>query len=50
MKIAIYGITGAGKDFLINKLVKSLNLKVFHIKGSTELYRLSREKFVKNFK
>ena len=50
MKIAIYGITGAGKDFLINKLVKSLNLKVFHIKGSTELYRLSREKFGKNFK
>ena len=50
MKIAIYGITGAGKDYLIDKLVKSLNLKAFHIKGSTQLYRLAKEKFSKNFK
>lgn len=50
MKIAIYGITGAGKDYLIDKLVNSLNLKALHIKGSTELYRLAKEKFGKNFK
>ena len=50
MKIAIYGITGAGKDFLINKTLKSLILNFFNILVSNQLYILSIEKFGKNFK
>ncbi len=48
MKIAIYGISRAGKDFLINKFVQN-NSDFYHLKGSETLKDLSMRKLKKPF-
>ncbi len=53
MKIAIYGITCAGKDYLIQKIVAMLNEKKsnssIHLPGSKILFSLSETNYAKNF-
>lgn len=48
MKISIYGVSRAGKDYLIEKLVAKAE-KLTHIKGSATLKMLSEENLGKPF-
>lgn len=41
MKIAIYGVSRAGKDYLIGNVIKS-GAPIFHLRGSETLKRLSQ--------
>lgn len=45
MKIALYGISRCGKDYLITKIVELLATHIKHFKGSETLRRLAKEKF-----
>lgn len=49
MKIAIYGISRCGKDYLIQQLLLRLSNKLLHFKGSETLRRLAFEKYNKPF-
>ncbi len=54
MKVAIYGVSASGKDFLIEKVVKAFNCenanRAIHLKGSTILKSLAKEHFGQDFK
>lgn len=54
MKIAIYGVSRCGKDYLIKKIVNYLNtnsqINTFHLEGSKTLNELSNSKFGYAFK
>jgi len=54
LKIAIYGVSRSGKDYLIKHLIKYLNLNssisACHIEGSSSLNLLSNEKYSCSFK
>lgn len=53
MKIAIYGTSRSGKDYLISKTVELLHLKGInarHIKGSETIFNLANEKYGQSFK
>ena len=49
MNIALYGVSRCGKNFLIERLLESINKKeantLYHVNGSGILDRLSNEKF-----
>lgn len=49
MIVAVYGISRAGKDYLIDDLVSLHPLEIAHIKGSFELINLSQQRYNKNF-
>ncbi|MDE6690473.1 MAG: HAD hydrolase family protein [Clostridia bacterium] len=48
MKIAIYGVSRAGKDYLIGNAVNKVP-QLYHLRGSETLKRLSQEKLGKPF-
>lgn len=53
MKIAIYGVSRSGKDYLIAKLIEYLaqrKMPLYHVKGSETLNEISMGKFNKLFK
>ncbi|MBE3762617.1 AAA family ATPase [Vibrio parahaemolyticus] len=54
MKLAIYGVSRAGKDYLIKNVIAHLQettlLTVIHIEGSKTLNALAQEMFQKTFK
>ncbi|HDR1799011.1 AAA family ATPase [Pasteurella multocida] len=53
MKIAIYGVSRSGKDYLIERVVeylKTQNISALHIKGSATLNALSKQKYGMQFK
>ncbi|SMS02538.1 hypothetical protein VIM7927_03871 [Vibrio mangrovi] len=54
MKLAIYGVSRAGKDYLIKNVIAYLQanttLTVIHIEGSKTLNALAQDKFQKTFK
>lgn len=54
MKIAIYGVSRSGKDYLIERIVNHLNKNnkktAFHLKGSLTLNTLSNERYGCSFK
>ncbi|WBF66929.1 AAA family ATPase [Desulfovibrio subterraneus] len=54
MKIAIYGVSRAGKDYLIEKVVAQLNagdqMRALHMKGSATLNILAKKNFNTSFK
>lgn len=53
MKIAIYGTSRSGKDYLIGKIVEHLHLNdvnAKHIKGSETIFNLSKKKYGQDFK
>lgn len=54
MKIAIYGVSRSGKNYLIERLINHLNTNsnktVFHLKGSETLNQFAKDKFGKLFK
>lgn len=48
MKIAIYGVSRSGKDYLLEQVVEHLNIQgisAFHLKGSTTINELSKNKY-----
>jgi len=45
MKIAVYGISRSGKDYFISHLLQSTNKSAIHVKGSTELRKLSNSQY-----
>jgi len=53
MKIAIYGVSRAGKNYLIERVVKRLNTgsqkRAFHLEGSTTLNILAKKTFDTSF-
>lgn len=54
MKIAIYGVSRAGKNYLIERIVKQLNSgdqkRAFHLEGSTTLNILAKKAHNTSFK
>jgi len=54
MKIAIYGVSRAGKDYLIKRIVKQLNAgapkRAIHLKGSVTLNIMAQKAFDTTFK
>ena len=51
MKIAIYGISCAGKDTFINQLLEKPQMKIFfHLKGSEKLNELAEKRYSETFK
>lgn len=53
MKIAIYGVSRSGKDYLIEELTEYLvqrNVPLYHVKGSKMLNKISMSKYQKQFK
>lgn len=53
MKIAIYGVSRSGKDYLIKKLIEYLGQRkvpLYHLKGSETLNEISMSRFQKQFK
>ena len=53
MKIAIYGTSRSGKDYLIEKTVEHLQLNginAIHIKGSETIFNLANRKYGRDFK
>lgn len=53
MKVAIYGVSRSGKDYLIEELVKYLvqrKVPLYHVKGSETLNEISVSIFQKRFK
>lgn len=53
MKIAIYGTSRSGKDYLIGKTVEHLHLNgvnAIHIKGSETIFNLANKKYGRDFK
>jgi len=49
MKIAVYGISRSGKDYLIDSLVNLHPDLFYHVKGSAELRRIASEIYGKAF-
>jgi adenylate kinase len=49
MKIVLYGVSGSGKNYLIDKVVKRTN-GIKYLSGSTTLKRLAEEQFSMDFK
>ena len=48
MKIALYGVSRAGKDYLLERVVQSLlaqNITAIHIKGSATLNELAQQEY-----
>ena len=48
MKIALYGVSRAGKDYLLERVVQSLlaqNITATHIKGSATLNELAQQEY-----
>lgn len=45
MKIAIYGVSRSGKNFMIEKLVKQLGNNAFHLNGSLTLNKMAANRF-----
>ncbi len=54
MKIAIYGVSRAGKNYLIERIVNRLNsdsiARAFHLEGSTTLNDMADKKYGASFK
>ncbi|MGB5989601.1 MAG: AAA family ATPase [Marinifilaceae bacterium] len=50
MKIAIYGVSRSGKNFMIEKLVKQLGNNAFHLNGSLTLNKMAANRFNCSFK
>lgn len=53
MKIAIYGVSRSGKDYLIEELIEYLiqrKMPLYHMKGSETLNEISMSKYQKQFK
>lgn len=50
MKIAIYGVSRSGKNYLIDKLIPLLAGRSYHLEGSQTLNQMSIEKFGCRFK
>lgn len=53
MKIAIYGVSRSGKDYLLERIIQHLKtekISALHIKGSQTLDKLSIQKYNKKFK
>lgn len=50
MKIAIYGVSRSGKNFMIEKLVKQLGNNAFHLNGSLTLNKMAANRFNCPFK
>ncbi|WP_424409544.1 AAA family ATPase [Pasteurella sp. PK-2025] len=53
MKIAIYGVSRSGKDYLLERVVeylKAQKISALHIKGSATLNALSKQKYGMQFK
>ncbi len=50
MKIAIYGVSRSGKNYLIEKLIRRLNCRAIHLEGSQTLNDLARQMFDMTFK
>lgn len=50
MKIAIYGVSRSGKNFMIEKLIKQLGNNAFHLNGSLTLNKMAANRFNCSFK
>lgn len=50
MKIAIYGVSRSGKNFMIEKLIKQLGNNAFHLNGSFTLKEMAENRFNCPFK
>lgn len=50
MKIAIYGVSRSGKNYLIKKLIKQIGKKAYHLEGSVNLNYLALNKYKCQFK